>query len=86
MPAARFIRNSLLAAALLLGTAGAIDYAVDPFQQYRVPSFYAPRFYRAARAGPGVVRAENEAERIDEKQSRIGHLAHHTIGRLSGVA
>jgi len=42
-----FIRNSLVGAFVLLAIAGAIDYAVDPFQQYRVPTSYAPRFYRA---------------------------------------
>ena len=46
MPA-RFIRNCLLGALFLLAIAGGINYAVDPFQQYRIPSFYEPRFYRA---------------------------------------
>jgi hypothetical protein len=44
MPA-RFIRNSILGACVVLGIVGAINYRVDPFQQYRVPSTYKPRFY-----------------------------------------
>jgi len=54
----RFIRNSLLAAALLLAAAGAINYTVDPFQQYRVPTKYEPRFYRSFQRyeNPGVAR------------------------------
>jgi hypothetical protein len=54
----RFIRNTLLAAALLLAAAGAINYTVDPFQQYRVPTEYEPRFYRSFQRyeNPGVAR------------------------------
>lgn len=54
----RFIRNSLLAAALLLAIAGAINFEVDPFQQYRIPTKYEPRFYRSFQRyeNPGVAR------------------------------
>jgi hypothetical protein len=53
-----FLRNSLLGAFVLLAIAGAIDYAVDPFQHYRVATFYAPRFYRAYQRheNPGIAR------------------------------
>ena len=53
-----FIRNSLLGAFVLLAIAGSIDYAVDPFQQYRVPTFYTPRFYHAYQRheNPGIAR------------------------------
>jgi hypothetical protein len=54
----RFIRNSLLGALLLLAIAGAINYRVDPFQQYRVPTSYAPRFYYSFQRheNPGIAR------------------------------
>lgn len=54
----RFIRNSLLGAFVLLAIAGAVNYAVDPFQQYRVPTRYEPRFYRSFQRheNPGVAR------------------------------
>ena len=54
----RFIRNSLLGALVLLAIAGAINYRVDPFQQYRVPSTYAPRFYYSFQRyeNPGIAR------------------------------
>jgi hypothetical protein len=53
-----FIRNSLIGALVLLAIAGAIDYEVDPFQQYRVPTFYAPRFYHRYQRheNPGIAR------------------------------
>ena len=53
-----FIRNSLIAAAALLAIAGAIDYEVDPFQQYRVPTWYTPRFYHPYQRyeNPGLAR------------------------------
>lgn len=56
--AKRFIRNSLLAAAALLAIAGIVNFEVDPFQQYRVPSKYEPRFYRSFQRyeNPGVAR------------------------------
>jgi hypothetical protein len=40
-----FVRNVLAASLLLLAAAGALNFAVDPFQQYRIPSAYAARFY-----------------------------------------
>ena len=56
--AKRFIRNSLLAAAVLLAVAGIVNFEVDPFQQYRVPARYEPRFYRSFQRyeNPGVAR------------------------------
>jgi len=53
-----FIRNSLIGAAALLATAGVIDYEVDPFQQYRVPTSYTPRFYHPYQRheNPGLAR------------------------------
>ena len=53
-----FIRNSLVGAAVLLAIAGVIDYEVDPFQQYRVPTWYTPRFYHAYQRheNPGLAR------------------------------
>ncbi len=53
-----FIRNSLIAAAALLVVAGVIVYEVDPFQQYRVPTFYKPRFYHPYQRyeNPGLAR------------------------------
>ena len=57
MPA-RFIRNSILGAFALLAIVGAINYRIDPFQQYRIPSGYAPRFYFAFQRyeNPGIAR------------------------------
>ncbi len=54
----RFIRNSILGALALLAVAGAINYRVDPFQQYRVPTRYAPRFYYSFQRheNPGIAR------------------------------
>jgi hypothetical protein len=56
--AIRFLRNSLLGAFAILAVAGWINYTVDPFQQYRVPSKYEGRFYRAFQRheNPGVAR------------------------------
>lgn len=54
----RFIRNVLAVAAVILAIAGAINYRVDPFQQYRVPTKYAPRFYYSFQRweNPGIAR------------------------------
>ena len=56
--ARRFIRNALLGALLLLAIAGAINYRVDPFQQYRVATSYAPRFFYSFQRheNPGIAR------------------------------
>ena len=57
MPA-RFIRNSLIGAFVLLAIAGAVNWRVDPFQQYRIPTTYAPRFYYffQRHENPGIAR------------------------------
>jgi hypothetical protein len=54
----RYIRNSLLGAFVVLAIAGGINFVVDPFQQYRVPSRYEARFYRSFQRheNPGVAR------------------------------
>ena len=54
----RFIRNSLIGAFALLAIAGSINYLVDPFQQYRAASRYAPRFYYSFQRweNPGIAR------------------------------
>jgi hypothetical protein len=54
----RFIRNSILGALVLLAIAGAINYAVDPFQQYRAATRYPPRFYYSFQRweNPGIAR------------------------------
>ena len=36
----------LASLAFLIVTVALIDYAVDPFQQYRRPTWYEPHFYR----------------------------------------
>jgi hypothetical protein len=53
-----FIRNAIIGALVLLAIAGVIDYEVDPFQQYRVPTFYTPRFYHPYQRheNPGIAR------------------------------
>ena len=53
-----FIRNSLIGAFVLLVIAGTINYRVDPFQQYRVPTSYAARFYYSFQRyeNPGIAR------------------------------
>ena len=55
--APRFVIASLAGLALLLAAAAAINIAVDPFQQYRVPG-YEPRFYRSFQRyeNPGIAR------------------------------
>jgi hypothetical protein len=56
--ATRFLRNTLLAAAALLALVALVNFEVDPFQQYRVPTSHEPRFYRAFQRyeNPGVAR------------------------------
>lgn len=56
--AARFVAHALLAAAALLAGAGLFNHAVDPYQQYRVPTGHAPRFYAAFQRfeNPGLAR------------------------------
>ncbi len=55
---ARFLRNALLGALVPLAVAGAINYRVDPFQQYRIPTSYTPRFYYSFQRweNPGIAR------------------------------
>jgi len=55
--APRFVIASLAGLALLLATTAAINAAVDPFQQYRIPS-YPARFYHAYQRyeNPGIAR------------------------------
>jgi hypothetical protein len=54
----RFIRNSILGACVVLAIVGALNYRVDPFLQYRIPSTYTPRFYHAFQRyeNPGIAR------------------------------
>ena len=54
----RFIVTSIAGAAVLLAIAGAVNYRVDPFQQYRIPRNYEPRFYRSFQRyeNPGIAR------------------------------
>jgi hypothetical protein len=47
MKPARFFLLMLLVAALMLASIGTLNVVVDPLQQYRLPSAYAPRFYPA---------------------------------------
>ncbi len=56
--AARFVAHVLLGAALLLAAAGAFNYAIDPYQQYRIPTRHEPRFYAAFQRfeNPGIAR------------------------------
>jgi hypothetical protein len=56
--ATRFLRNTLLAAAALLALVALVNFEVDPFQQYRVPTSHEPRFYRAFQRyeNPGIAR------------------------------
>ncbi len=58
MTPARYIAGSIVGAALLLGAAGAVDYVVDPFQQFREPTLYHARFYRSFQRheNPGIAR------------------------------
>ena len=44
MPSA-FVRNVLAATLLGLALVAALNATVDPFQQYRIPTGYAARFY-----------------------------------------
>jgi hypothetical protein len=55
---ARFLRNSILGACVVLALVGAVNYRVDPFQQYRIATTYAPRFYPAFQRyeNPGIAR------------------------------
>jgi len=55
--AARFVLHVLAGCALLLGAVGAFNYAVDPYQQYRIPA-REPRFYAAFQRfeNPGIAR------------------------------
>ena len=58
MKPARYIAGSIVGAVLLLGAAGALNYVVDPFQQYREPTRYHARFFRAFQRheNPGIAR------------------------------
>src|SRR5262249_50731724 len=58
MKPTRYIAGSIIGALLLLGAAGAIDFVVDPFQQYREPTLYHARFYRSFQRheNPGIAR------------------------------
>ncbi len=53
-----FVRNVLLAAVLAIAAAGAANFAIDPFQQYRIPARYEPRFYNTFQryVNPGLAR------------------------------
>lgn len=54
----RFVLHTLLLAFLALAAVGTFNYRVDPFQQYRIPKTYAPRFYQAFQRheNPGIAR------------------------------
>ena len=58
MSPVRFIVQSIAGALVILAIAGAINYRVDPFQQYRIPTQYEPRFYRSFQRheNPGIAR------------------------------
>ncbi len=53
-----FLRNSLVATLAILALVAAVNYEVDPFQQYRVPAAHEARFYRAFQRyeNPGLAR------------------------------
>jgi len=85
MPA-RFIRNSLIGALLLLAIAGAINYRVDPFQQYRIPTTYAPRFYYSFQRheNPGIAR--NYAfDRVIVSSSFMENISASEVDRAFGA-
>ena len=58
MTPARYIAGSIVGAVLLLGAAGALNFVVDPFQQYREPTHYHARFFRSFQRheNPGIAR------------------------------
>ncbi|QJR16179.1 hypothetical protein [Usitatibacter palustris] len=53
-----FVRNVLIATLAGLAACAAFNYAIDPYQQYRIPTSYAPRFYAAFQRyeNPGLAR------------------------------
>ena len=80
-----FIRNSIMAALVLLAIAGVIDYEVDPFQQYRVPTFYKPRFYHPYQRyeNPGIAR-HYDYDRVIVASSFFENISGSEVDRAFG--
>ena len=79
MSPARFIGHSLLGACVLLAIAGTINFVVDPFQQYRIPTFLRAAFPWAChrRENPGIKRQPS----LRPRDRRIVLLREHLRGR-----
>ncbi|MFZ3324082.1 MAG: hypothetical protein WA190_17040 [Usitatibacter sp.] len=83
--AIRFLRNSLMAAAALLALAGFVNFEVDPFQQYRVPTTHEARFYRAFQRyeDPGIAR-HYEYDRAIISSSLMENVSGSEVDRAFG--
>ena len=76
----------MIGALLLLAIAGAINYRVDPFQQYRIPTTYAPRFYYSFQRheNPGIAR--NYAfDRVIVSSSFMENISGSEVDRAFGA-
>ena len=63
----------------------AFDYVVDPFQHYRKPSWYEPRFYRALQRqiNPGIAR-HYEYDTVITGSSMMENYSNREAGRILG--
>lgn len=80
-----FVRNVLAATVLLLAAAGAVNFAVDPFQQYRIPASYPAHFYPVFQRheAPGIAR-HYDYDRAIVGSSMTENLAASEVNRILG--
>ena len=83
--ARRFVLSALALAALVLAAAGAFNYAIDPYQQYRVPTRYEARFYAPFQryVNPGLARHRGY-DRISIGSSLTENISGSEIDRAFG--
>jgi hypothetical protein len=80
-----FLRNSLIATFSLLALAAIVNFEVDPFQQYRVPSSHDARFYRAFQRyeNPGLAR-NYDYDRVIISSSFMENISGSEVDRAFG--
>ena len=83
--ARRYARALVAALGLIAATIAAFDFAVDPFQHYRKPSWYEARYYRPLQryVNPGMAR-HDDYDTVITGSSMMENYRNAEAGRILG--
>jgi hypothetical protein len=83
--AVRFVLQVLLITAAIAAAVGGFNYWVDPYQQYRIPARYEPRFYNAFQryVNPGMAR-HYDYDRVSIGSSLTENIANSEVDAAFG--